>query len=93
VISVKGGLEGTCSHGQGRFTTEHLSADRKVDETFEINTHRTGGICGYCYHDLFPTLMTLCMGGKIPWFESGDEFTYECPDRYNLVTFRRTGEE
>jgi hypothetical protein len=31
--------------------------------------------------------MALCMGGKIPWRDS-DEFTYECPDRYNLVTFR-----
>jgi len=71
----------------------HCSAGHEVGETFEINTHRTGGICGYCYHDLFPTLMTLCMGGKIPWFESGDEFTYECPDRYNLVTFRITRKE
>ena len=34
----------------------------------------------------FPTLMTLAMGGKIPW-QDPDEWTYECPDRHNLVTF------
>ncbi|MCX6654721.1 MAG: hypothetical protein NTY03_06320 [Candidatus Bathyarchaeota archaeon] len=33
------------------------SAGHKVGDRFEINTHKTGGICGYCYHDLFPTLM------------------------------------
>jgi uncharacterized repeat protein (TIGR04076 family) len=32
--------------------------------------------------------MTLCMDGKIPWRENQDEWTYECPDRYNLVTFK-----
>ena len=30
--------------------------------------------------------MTLAMGGKIPW-QDPDEWTYECPDRHNLVTF------
>ena len=36
------------------------SAGHKVGDEFEINTHKTGGICGYCYHDLFPTLMNMC---------------------------------
>ena len=65
---------------------KNCSAGHKVGDTFQINTHETGGLCGYCYHDLFPTLMTLAMDGKIPWQDS-DEWTYECPDRYNLVTF------
>jgi uncharacterized repeat protein (TIGR04076 family) len=67
---------------------ESCGAGHEVGDTFEINTHKTGGICGWCYHDLFPTLMTLCMDGKIPWRESQNDWIYECPDRYNLVTFR-----
>jgi len=31
--------------------------------------------------------MTLAMNGKTPWQDS-DEWTYECPDRHNLVTFK-----
>ena len=67
---------------------KNCSAGHEVGDFFEINTHKTGGICGWCYHDLFPTLMTLCMDGKIPWRDDQDEWIYECPDRYNLVTFR-----
>ena len=65
---------------------KNCSAGHKVGDTFQINTHETGGICGWCYHDLFPTLMTLAMDGKIPW-QDPDEWTYECPDRHSLVTF------
>jgi uncharacterized repeat protein (TIGR04076 family) len=65
------------------------SAGHEVGDRFEINTHKTGGICGYCYHDLFPTLMNMCYGGQIPWMNN-QEFKYECPDRYNLVTFKVT---
>lgn len=74
VAKVKS-VKGTCSAGH------------KVGDTFEINTHKTGGICGYCYHDFFPYLMTVAMGGKVPWFKSQDDFDYECPDKYNLVAF------
>jgi uncharacterized repeat protein (TIGR04076 family) len=65
------------------------SAGHEVGDKFLINTHKTGGICGYCYHDLFPTLMNMCYGGQIPWMDN-QEFKYECPDRYNLVTFKVT---
>ena len=67
---------------------KNCGAGHVAGDVFAINTHKTGGICGWCYHDLFPTLMTLCMDGKIPWRENQDEWTYECPDRYNLVTFK-----
>lgn len=63
------------------------SAGHRAGDKFEINTHKTGGLCGYCYHALFPTLMNMCYGGQIPWLNN-EEFKYECPDRYNLVTFR-----
>jgi uncharacterized repeat protein (TIGR04076 family) len=65
------------------------SAGHKVGDRFEINTHKTGGICGYCYHELFPTMMNMCYGGQIPWMNN-KEFGYECPDSYNLVTFKVT---
>jgi len=38
---------------------KNCSAGHEVGDTFQINTHETGGLCGWCYHDLFPTLMTL----------------------------------
>ncbi len=53
---------------------KNCSAGHDVGDVFEINTHKTDGICGWCYHDLFPTLMTLCMDGKIPWRENQDEW-------------------
>jgi uncharacterized repeat protein (TIGR04076 family) len=59
------------------------SAGHEVGDKFLINTHKTGGICGYCYHD------HMCYGGQIPWMDN-QEFKYECPDRYNLVTFKVT---
>jgi hypothetical protein len=36
------------------------SAGHVVGDEFEINTHKTGGICGYCYHDLFPPRSWPC---------------------------------
>ncbi len=64
-------------------------AGHKVGDKFEVNTHMTEGLCGYCYHDLFPTLMSVCFGGKIPWMNS-DEFSYSCPDRHSDVRFKVT---
>jgi len=63
------------------------SAGHKVGDVFEVNTHKTGGICGYCYHEMFPILMNMCYGGKIPWYDN-EEWTYHCPDRWNQVTFK-----
>jgi uncharacterized repeat protein (TIGR04076 family) len=66
------------------------AAGHNVGDEFVINTHKTGGICGFVYHDLFPVLMAAVMGGTIPWWESADEGTYECSDKRNLVTFKLT---
>lgn len=68
---------------------KNCSAGHKVGDKFDINTHKTGGICGYCYHQMFPTLMNMCYQGQIPWYNN-DEWTYKCPDSYNLVTFKVT---
>lgn len=66
------------------------AAGHNEGDEFVINLHKTGGICGFVYHDLFPVLMAAVMGGSIPWWQSPDEGTYECSDKKNLVTFKIT---
>jgi len=34
-------------------------------------------------------MMNMCYGGQIPWMNN-QEFKYECPDSWNLVTFKVT---
>jgi uncharacterized repeat protein (TIGR04076 family) len=63
------------------------SAGHKVGDKFQIGCWDTGGLCGFFYHDLFPTLSVMQFGGNYPW-GSADEVTWECPDRDNAVTIR-----
>ena len=63
------------------------SAGHKVGEKFQIGCWDTGGLCGFFYHDIFPTLSVMQFGGNYPW-GSSDEVTWECPDRDNAVTIR-----
>jgi uncharacterized repeat protein (TIGR04076 family) len=67
------GVKGNCSAGHA------------VGETFEISCHDPGGLCGFFYHDIFPSLSTFQFGGSLPWWE-GDAIQLQCPDSYNLVT-------
>ena len=53
VISAKG----TCSAGH------------KEGDTFDISCHNPDGLCGFFYHDIFPTLSTFQFGGNLPWWE------------------------
>ena len=69
------GVKGTCSAGH------------KVGESFPIGCWDTGGLCGFFYHDIFPSLNVMQFGGKFPW-GAADEMTLECPDRQNAVTLR-----
>ena len=64
----------------------YCSAKHKVGDTFEINSHNTAGLCGFFYHDIFPTLLTLQFGGTFPWSQDPDVVQLECPDRMNAVT-------
>lgn len=68
-------VKGTCNAGH------------KVGDTFEISCHNPAGLCGYFYHDIFPTLSTFQFGGKLPWWQ-GDSIQTKCPDPYNLVTMK-----
>lgn len=69
IISVKG----ECSAG-------HVPGEK-----LNLSSWETGGLCGYFYHDIFPTLQVFQFQGKIPWVE-GETLELECPDRHNLVT-------
>jgi uncharacterized repeat protein (TIGR04076 family) len=61
------------------------SAGHNTGETFEISCHDPGGLCGFFYHDIFPTLSTFQFGGSMPWWEE-DTIQLQCPDPQNLVT-------
>jgi uncharacterized repeat protein (TIGR04076 family) len=63
------------------------SAGHQVGELFEISCHNPAGLCGFFYHDIFPTLSTFQFGGNLPWW-SGDTIQVQCPDSYNLVTIK-----
>ena len=63
------------------------SAGHKEGDTFEISCHNPGGLCGFFYHDIFPSLSTFQFGGNLPWWE-GDTIQLQCPDSYNLVTLK-----
>lgn len=61
------------------------SAGHRKGDSFKISCYDSGGLCGFFYHDIFPSLSVMQYGGKYPW-ASEDELTLECPDRYNAVT-------
>jgi uncharacterized repeat protein (TIGR04076 family) len=63
------------------------SAGHKVGDTLKLGCWDTGGLCGFFYHDIFPSLSVMQFGGKYPW-SSSDEMVLECPDRQNAVTIK-----
>lgn len=63
------------------------SAGHKKGDTLELSCWDTGGLCGFFYHDIFPSLNVMQFDGKYPW-GSADEMVLECPDRDNFVTLR-----
>ena len=69
------GVKGTCHGGHHE------------GETLEISCHDPGGLCGFFYHSIFPTLSTFQFGGSYPWWQ-GDTIEVQCPDLQNLVTLK-----
>jgi uncharacterized repeat protein (TIGR04076 family) len=63
------------------------NAGHTEGETFEICCHNPSGLCGWFYHDIFPSLQTFQFGGSLPWWQ-GDSIQLQCPDPVNLVTIR-----
>ena len=62
------------------------SAGHKVGDSMELSLHKTGGLCGAFYHDIYPYVVMLQMGGSFPdeWGEA-DVLELECMDRHNAV--------
>jgi uncharacterized repeat protein (TIGR04076 family) len=75
VVATITGSKGTCSAGH------------EVGESFEISCHNPAGLCGFFYHDIFPSLQTFQFGGNLPWWD-GDTNQVQCPDSFNLVTMK-----
>ena len=65
----------------------HCGAGHKEGDTFEISCHNPAGLCGFFYHDIFPTLQTLQFGGKMPWWQE-DSLIVGCPDTANQVKLK-----
>jgi len=63
------------------------SAGHRQGESFEISCHNPAGLCGWFYHDIFPSLQTFQFGGRLPWWEK-DTVQLQCPDPVNLVTIK-----
>jgi uncharacterized repeat protein (TIGR04076 family) len=75
VVATITGVKGQCNTGH------------EVDDTFEISCHNPNGLCGFCYHHIFPNLQTFQFGGSLPWWP-GDTIRLQCPDPHNLVTLK-----
>lgn len=71
---------GTIKDVKGRYNAKHKKGD-----VFELSGHDSGGLCGFFYHDIFPSVLTLQFGGTFPWSQDPDIVELECPDRYNIV--------
>lgn len=65
----------------------NCSAGHRVGDSFRISCWDTGGLCGFFFHDIFPSLNVMQFNGQYPW-GAADEMVLECPDRENAVTIR-----
>lgn len=63
------------------------SAGHRIGDVLTVSCYDSGGLCGFFYHDIFPSLSVMQFGGKYPW-ASADELVLECPDRDNAVTLK-----
>jgi uncharacterized repeat protein (TIGR04076 family) len=68
------GLKGQCNAG-------HKSGDQ-----FDVSCYNTGGMCGFLYNSIFPTLNVMQFDGSYPW--GTDEAVLNCPDSFNLLTVK-----
>ena len=75
VVVTVTGVKGNCNAG-------HQEGD-----TFEISCHNPSELCGFFFHNCFPSLFAFQFGASLPWWE-GDTIQLQCPDSHNLVTLR-----
>lgn len=65
-------------------------AGHKTGDRIRMSCWDTGGLCGFFFHDIFPSLSVMQFDGKYPWSDAR-ELTLECPDRENAVTIKIRG--
>ena len=63
------------------------SAGHKKGDKIVLGCYDSGGLCGFFYHDIFPSLSVLQFGGRYPWSKD-ESLVLECPDRKNAVTIK-----
>jgi len=74
------GCKVTCTvkEVKGECTVSH-----KVGDTFEIDGHTPGSLCGALYYAIYPWLRILEHGGTL---YGATVLLKDCPDRANAVT-------
>ncbi|MBI4216007.1 MAG: TIGR04076 family protein [Chloroflexi bacterium] len=79
-------VEGTITKVKGKCSWGH-----KVGDKLNLSVHDTAGLCGMFYHDLYPYITMLQLGGNYPWGKDPGVVALECMDRWNAVeiTLRR----
>jgi uncharacterized repeat protein (TIGR04076 family) len=60
--------------------------DIKVGDSFNVSCYDSGGVCGFLYNAIFPTLNVMQFDSNYPW--GTDEAIRNCPDSYNLLTIK-----
>ena len=64
----------------------HCRAGHKVGDCIKVSPLDAGGLCGSAFHSIFPMLMALNFGGKLPWDPDGHVAYSACPDLRNQMT-------
>lgn len=64
------------------------NAGHRVGDSFEVSCYDCGGMCGFLYHTIFPTLNVMQFEGSYPW--GTEEAVIHCPDSYNQLTIKLT---
>jgi len=68
----------------------HCNAGHNEGDSFEISCYNPAGLCGFFYHNLFPTLHAFQLGAQAPWWSKKDRIQFSCPDLKNMVTIELT---
>lgn len=68
----------------------YCTAGHEEGDSFEISCHKTAGLCGFFYHNLFPTLHAFQLGAQAPWWSKKNKIQFSCPDLKNMVTIELT---
>jgi uncharacterized repeat protein (TIGR04076 family) len=63
------------------------NAGHEIGDKFPLSCRYPGQLCGYFFHDIFPSISVIQHGGAFPWWsEDQRTFEYHCPDQANQVS-------